>query len=174
MKNNNILIACLVAIICVMGVAFAAFSTSLTISGTGSIESSWGPIYIESCSCSVTTSKDTSNQPTASCTPASSGTTSTVSGTITTTMVLPGDKISCTFNVKNGGSLIAGAPTFTLDPATDTNFTVSAHSGTCLKAKSGTTLGSGTFKVDVEYKAETSSSKTIKVYANYSQGTSCS
>lgn len=173
MKNNNILIACLVAIICVMGVAFAAFSTTLTISGTGSIESTWGPIYIESCSCSVTTFKDSSNKPTASCTPASGGTSSTVAGTITTTMVLLGDKISCTFNVKNGGSLIAGAPTFTLDPATDSYFTVSAHSGTCLKAKSGTTLGTGTFKVDVEYKKEITSARTIKVYANYSQGTSC-
>jgi len=173
MKNNNVLIACLVAVICLMGVAFAAFTTTLTISGTGSIDSTWGPIYIDSCSCSVVTSKDTSNQPTASCTPLSGGSTSTVSGTISTSMILPGDKISCTFNVKNGGSLITSAPTFTLNPTTDTNFTVTAHSGTCLKAKTGSTLGSGSFKVDVEYKAETSASKTITVTANYAQGTTC-
>lgn len=174
MKNNNVLIACLIAVICLMGVAFAAFATSLTISGTGSIESTWGPIYINSCSCSVTTAMDTSNKPTATCTPASGGTTSSVSGTISTTMVLPGDKITCTFNVKNGGSLIAGAPTFTLNPATNNYFTVSAHSGTCIKANSGTTPGSGSFVVDVTYKAETSSSQTITVTANYAQGTTCS
>lgn len=173
MKNNNLLIACLVAVICLMGVAFAAFSTSLTISGTGSIESTWGPIYIDSCSCSVVTSKDTTNKPTATCTPVSGGTTTSVSGTIETSMVLPGDKISCTFNVKNGGSLIAAAPTFTLSPTTDSFFTVTAHSGTCIKAKSGTTLGSGSFKVDVEYKSETASSRTITVTANYAQGTTC-
>lgn len=172
MKKNNLIIAVLVAVIVLMGVGFAALSTTLKINGTGTISSTWGPIYIDSCSCSVTTSIDSSNKPTASCTPTSGGTSTQVTGTITTNMKLPGDVITCTFNVKNGGSLIAAAPTITAD--SNTYFTVVGQNGTCIKAKSGTTLGSGSFQVKVTYKSENSAAQSIKVYADYKQATSCS
>ena len=41
MKTNNIVMGVLVAVIAVMGVAFAAFSTTLNINGTATISSSW-------------------------------------------------------------------------------------------------------------------------------------
>lgn len=159
--NKNNLMMLLVFVVALMSVAFAALSTSLSITGTGTIDSKWGPIYINNCSCSVVTSVDTSNKPTATCAPATGGSNTTVTGTITASMKLPGDKVTCTFYVKNGGTLHAGQPK--LANGTNNYFTVTS-SATAIGAG-----GTGTLVVDVLYKAETSGSQTISVTADYGQ-----
>lgn len=170
MKSNNIIIGALAIAVIVMSVAFAAFSTSLKINGTANIASTWGPITITSCSCTSTTAKDTAHPSSATCTPASNG--STVTGTITANMVSPGDVVTCTFNTKNAGTLIAGVPTLSVNPTSNTYFTVAASGGTCIKASNGT----GSFKTTITYKDVTSaptSSQTFTVTAAYKQAATC-
>lgn len=100
MKSNNIIVGVLVAVVAVMGVAFAAFSTSLTINGTAEISSSWKINYTAG-SCTLTdsayVSSDVADQNTRG--------TVTVDGTglvkVTTYMVSPGDELTCEINVTN-------------------------------------------------------------------------
>jgi len=160
MKKNN-LILILLFVVALMAIVFAALSTSLSITGSGSLSGTWGPIYITKCACKVITSKDSSNPPTASCAPTTNSTTSTVSGTITTSMKLPGDKIACSFTVKNAGSFHAAVPT--MDIGTNTYFTVSSNQDAINAG------GTGVINVYVEYKSETSTSHTITVNADYKQ-----
>jgi len=160
MNKNNLMIL-LVFVVALMSVAFAALSTSLSITGTGTIDSIWGPIYIDSCSCSVVNSIDSSNKPTATCGPTSGGSNTTVTGTVTANMKLPGDKVTCTFYVKNGGTLHAGVPSLVSGP---NNYFRVTSSATTIGAG-----GTGTLVVNVEYKAETSGSQTIAVTADYGQ-----
>lgn len=171
MKSNNLIIGALVLTLVVMGVAYAAFSTTLTINGTASVESEWGPIYLNSCSCTSTTAKDTSHPSSATCTPVT-GSSTTILGTIEATMVSPGDVVTCTFNTKNEGTLIAAAPTLTVTPTSNSYYTVAASAGTCMKADGGT----GSFKVTITYKDVTTAptaSQAFVVKAAYSQGTTC-
>ena len=168
MKTNKIVMGALVAAIAVMGIAYAAFSTSLTINGTANIDSNWGPIYIKSCSCTGD----------ATCTPVSNGSNSTVTGTVTADLKKPGDTATCTFTVQNDGTLIAGVPTLEVknqaqNAVFSSNFfTVQASDGKCLAAN-----GSGTFKVTVGYKGDVTTaptgSETAVVVASYSQASSC-
>ena len=41
MKKNNIIITFLIAIVCIMAITYAAFSTTLNINGTANIDSNW-------------------------------------------------------------------------------------------------------------------------------------
>ncbi len=179
MKNMKIFtIVTLSVALIIIGIAYASFSQSLTVNGTGTIASSWGPVYISSCSCKSTTAKDANHPSSATCTPSTNGTTTSTTGTITATMISPGDEVTCTFNTVNAGTLIVAAPTFTYSPTSNDYFTVTASNGTCIKAKSGTTNGTGSFVVKVGYKStvttKPASNQTITVTPNFKQGTSCS
>lgn len=103
MKSNNIIVGVLVAVVAVMGVAFAAFTTNLTISGTATISSSWDIKYAPG-TCTVTDSKyvssTTENQ-------FSRGTVTVDDNglvNITTYMVSPGDELTCTITVTNNST----------------------------------------------------------------------
>ncbi len=177
MKNmKGFTISVLAVTLIIVGVAYAAFSQNLTVNGTGTISSKWGPIYITSCSCTSTTAKDSAHPSSATCTPTTEGTTTDTTGTITAKMVSPGDKVTCTFNTANDGTLHAAAPTFSVSPTSNDYFTVTAGSGTCIKAKA-TASGTGSFTVSVEYKstvtAKPSAAQTITVTPNYKQAASC-
>ena len=166
MKKNSMIIISLIIAVVIMAAAYAAFSTTLTVNGSGSISSVWKTPIITSCSCSATTSTDTVNPPTATCTPVSNGTTSI--GTISASMVLPGDLITCTFKTANNGTLHAGVPTISITGATST-ITAVGQNGTCIKAG-----GTGSFQIKVTYLSEGSTTTNLTATASYSQVASCS
>lgn len=96
MKTNNIIMGVLVAVIAVMGVAFAAFSTTLTIEGTASISSNWDIEYTTPAACTAT-SKDAGNR-------ASTGEIEVNDAgkvIMTADFATPGDTVTCTVLVTN-------------------------------------------------------------------------
>ena len=169
MKSNNIIMGVLVAVVAVMGVAFAAFSTTLSINGTASISSTWKVTFAAG-TCSNTTQKDSEK--------ASTGTVS-VSGTIATitaNMASPGDVLTCTITAKNEGTLPAIRKSWSVTTAvTDsTSYKVetTAPTAATLAAKNGTTVASETLTVKITYNnvtAKPSSSATFKAVATYAQ-----
>ncbi len=170
-NNNNIIIGALIAVIAVMGVAFAAFSANLTINGTATIASTWKVTFTAG-SCTSTVAKDAAAP--SSGTVAVSGTTAT----ITANMSSPGDKITCTIVAKNEGTLAAKRSDFVLSTplASATNYTVTLSptgEGTTLKAKAGTVAGGQeNLSVVIEYKnvtAKPSAAETFKATATYVQ-----
>lgn len=169
MKSNNIIMGVLVAVIAVMGVAFAAFSTTLTVNGTASISSTWNVTFAQG-TCSNTIQKDSGK--------ASTGTVS-VSGTtatITANMASPGDVLTCTIIAKNEGTLAAIRTSWSITNAVSdsTSYKVEATAPTAatLAAKSGSTVASETLTVKITYNnvtAKPSTSATFKAVATYEQ-----
>jgi len=170
MKSNNIIMGVLVAVIAVMGVAFAAFSTTLNINGTATISSEWN-VSFEAGTCSNTTQKDSGK--------ASTGTVS-VSGTTATVvanMASPGDVLTCTVKAKNNGTLAAIRDSWEITQAVSdsTSYTVavSAPTATTLAAKNGSTIASETLTMTITYKssvtAKPTSAATFKAVATYKQ-----
>ena len=45
MREKKIIIGVMCSLICIMAIAFAAFSTTLNINGTSSIESNWKVVF---------------------------------------------------------------------------------------------------------------------------------
>ncbi len=171
MKRNNIIIGVLAAVIVIMGVAFAAFSTTLNINGNANISSNWSIAFVPG-EC-TSTSKDSSNP--------SSGTVS-VSGTTATVvanMSSPGDILTCTVKVQNQGTLDAVRTSWSLmQNVTDTtSYTVSlsptTNPGSVLVAKSGDTVAEETLTMTITYNSgvtsKPSGAATFKAVATYEQ-----
>lgn len=115
--SKNLVIGLLCAVVCVMSVAFAAFSTQLNVSGTAGVGSTWD-IKLGGVSCTVT--------------PVSTGTPITNVGpaapwaafqgvnedetavTVGASLVSPGDSATCTIEMVNDGSLAAKVSTLSL------------------------------------------------------------
>ena len=105
--NKNLLIGMLCAVLCVMAVAYAAFSTTLNINGTTTIDSTWD-VHFE------TTGEDINK---CDVTPASGGEPGSVVGTVSEvkatsatvsmSFTQPGDKAVCKLKVVNKGTLDA-------------------------------------------------------------------
>ncbi len=169
-NNNNIIIGALIAVIAVMGIAFAAFSANLTINGTATIASTWNVTFTKG-TCTAT-SKDSAAP--SSGTVAVSGTTAT----ITANMSSPGDVLTCTIIAKNEGTLAAKRSNFVMSSAlaSATNYKVDLSptgEGTTLKAKAGTVEGGQeTLTVKITYNnvtAKPSAAETFKATATYVQ-----
>lgn len=169
-KSNNIIMGVLVAVVAVMGVAFAAFSTTLNINGTATISSTWNVAFVAG-TCTNTTQKDPVSK--------SSGTV-TVSGTTATivaSMASPGDVLTCTITTQNQGTLAAIRESWAanaLSTADATNYTVTATAPTAatLAAKNGSTVASETLTVTIAYKDVTTkptAAATFKATATYKQ-----
>ena len=100
--SKNIVIGLLCTVLCVMAVAYAAFSTSLEINGTATISSTWN-VAIQDIQC--TTEKGNSN--------GVNVTAPTVKGQGTTSAEIgvsfnqPGDKMTCKVIIANNGTLEA-------------------------------------------------------------------
>ncbi len=167
MNNKNILIGGLLAVILVMAVGYAVFSTTLTVNGTANITSSWNVGYdtTKTSGTGVITTTGT----------ASAGTItydSAQAATIAPSLVAPGDSVTYTLTVKNTGSLAAtlGTPTITnptgctvsgltcTSTSGNIKFTVTAPASSSLAASTGTT----TFTVKAEYVNKTVSSATTE------------
>lgn len=162
MKEKGILIVMLCTVVIVMSVAFAAFSSNLTINGTAGIASTWNVAFdADNSSCSDGSSI------------AVGGTTATLSVRLET----PGDEVTCTIGVKNTGTLDAKLASITSTPTGDApiTFTVSPTEDD-LETRPVLVKGTGTESITVKitYDADTEGqpediTNTILVSANYVQ-----
>jgi len=112
--SKNLVIGLLCTVLCVMAVAYAAFSTSLTINGTASIDSTWN-VAITDVTCTKTTATGGVTVPDA---------TKIVEGTTATIGVKfnqPGDAMDCVITVTNSGSLDGKLTAVTTTPETIVN-----------------------------------------------------
>ncbi|MBR3209988.1 MAG: hypothetical protein IKF82_06980 [Bacilli bacterium] len=117
-RNKNILIFSLLGVLVVMSIAYAAFSTALSISSTATINTSWNVGFDTTKTSGTgvitpTTGKTGATAPTGSITFPDAQ-----HATITTTLNQPGDKVVYTFTIKNTGSLAATLSAPTLSSAT--------------------------------------------------------
>ncbi len=102
-KNKNALIGGLLAIVFVMAVGYAAFSTQLNVNGTANVTSSWD-VHIQSITAGTT------DAGTLTGTAQDLGTSigeDKLSATFSNTLMAPGDSITYTIVVKNAGTLPA-------------------------------------------------------------------
>ena len=97
MKQKKIIIVSLCIAVCIMVIGFAAFSTTLNINGTSSIESNWSVVFTNIQELSKTNGVTINSAPTAS------GTTATFD----VDLQKPGDKIEYQITVENEGTLDA-------------------------------------------------------------------
>ena len=128
-KKNNIIIGSLCAVVLLMVVGYAAFSSVLNIKGTSKVSSNWN----------VHISNITVLQTTGSATNAEDPSWDALTGTFKTNLVSPGDAMEYNVEIYNEGTLDAVLEKITL---TDSNnpaikFTASGlEEGTILKAGS--------------------------------------
>ena len=97
MKQKKIIIVSLCIAVCIMVIGFAAFSTTLNINGTSSIESNWSVEFTNIQELSKSSGVTINNAPTAS------GTTATFD----VDLEKPGDAIEYQITVENSGTLDA-------------------------------------------------------------------
>ena len=97
MKQKKIIIVSLCVVVCIMAVGFAAFSTTLNINGTSSIESNWKVVFTNIQELNKSSGVTINNPPTAS------GTTATFD----VDLEKPGDSIEYQITVENQGTLDA-------------------------------------------------------------------
>ncbi|MBR2832930.1 MAG: hypothetical protein IKE75_00565 [Bacilli bacterium] len=155
-KKKNILIGGLLAIVLVMAVGYAAFATTLNISGSASISSSWN-VHFDTTKTSGTGVVATTGTATGGTISYSDGQHATISST---GLVAPGDSATYTLTILNTGSLPATLGAITLSGTSCTvsgltctstsgniKFTVTNPSPTALPA----TSGSATMTVKAEY-----------------------
>lgn len=102
--SKNIVIGMLCAVVCIMAVAYAAFSTSLTVTTTATVASNWC-VKIKTASCPTKTpaTGGAANSVTAGVETA----TDALSATVSMSFTQPGDTASCIVTYENCGSLNA-------------------------------------------------------------------
>ncbi len=190
MTNNrkNVMIAMLLAVLVVMAVAYAAFSTALTINGTATISSSWD-VKFDSTKTSGTGVIATTIGKTGGTAP-SGGTIAYSNGdttaTLGATLYQPGDTVVYTLTVKNSGSLAAtlGTPTMTAtsggscsgsgtstvctSTAGHVEFTIGSFSKTSLTANGGTATINVTAKFKNTTVSNLASGEQLKVAVTFS------
>lgn len=103
MEKKNLVMVCLCAVIAVMAVAYAAFSSTLTVDGSVSATGTFNVHYVQvgegNCTAKVTKGLT-----------ASSGTITTSGNdkaTLTVSLVTPGDEVECQIKVLNEGTISA-------------------------------------------------------------------
>ena len=164
MKEKKIIIGVMCALICIMGVAYAAFATNLVINGTASIESTWSVVFTKIEEVSKTSGVTITEVPTAS------GTTATFNVDLKS----PGDKIEYQITVSNQGSLDAIIDDIVASElgSDAIKFSISGISKGDKLAKSAST----TFNIVIEYNNNITSQpsitdNTLTISVNYVQDT---
>lgn len=100
MEKKNLVMVCLCAAIAIMAVAYAAFSTTLTVNGTINATGNFAVEYVETGTCTGT--KVGQQVPTGTITK------ETATGAkLAVKLYTPGDVVTCTIQVKNTGNLAA-------------------------------------------------------------------
>lgn len=165
--RTTALIIALVLVITGIGVAFAAFSQNLTISGTATVQSSsWKVFFTNSSSGSDPGSTGVSLTPTLSNTNGLTVTATNVSNTLKTasftwsgTLKTPGDKIMYTLYIRNTGSYNAkltsiNTPSLTCTKSSSSDPTTCSHinygvftdtAGTTRVPQNTTTIAAGNY-----------------------------
>ena len=110
--SKNLVIGMLCAVICIMAVAYAAFSTTLNINGTASIESSWGVRIKDAPSCTFKSATASSATTAPACAEgvnmcATATKNSDTLATVNMKFQQPGDTATCTVTYENYGTLDA-------------------------------------------------------------------
>ena len=128
LKTKNALIGGLLAIVFVMAVGYAAFAQQLTINGTASISSTWDVHFVEE------NDPDVTGTPGVSGATAPTGSISYTDGynaSITANLIQPGDSITFTLTIENGGNISAdlGTPTVTMSGDEDGTGNLTATKG---------------------------------------------
>ena len=100
MEKKNLVMVCLCAAIAIMAVAYAAFSTTLTVDGTINATGNFAVEYVETGTCTGT--KVGQQTPTGTITKNSA-----TGATLVVSLFTPGDIVTCTIDVENTGSLKA-------------------------------------------------------------------
>ncbi len=107
MNKKTVMAVTLCAMLAVMAVVYAAFQTTLTVTTTTTQSGNFS-LQLIAAKASVTGTPGltgAANSPTASCTSTSGSTT----GTMSATLYQPGDTVTCSWKVKNTGTLGAKA-----------------------------------------------------------------
>ena len=94
MKQKRIIIVSLCVAVCIMAIGFAAFSTTLSINGTSSIESNWSVVFTNIQELSKTSGVTINSNPTAS----------GITATFDVSLESPGDSIEYQITVANQGT----------------------------------------------------------------------
>lgn len=177
--SKNLVIGLLCAVVCIMAVAYAAFSTTLTINGTATISSNWN-VKITAIECEATAVK---GGQAAAVTKSFSNTTAQFNMTFNQ----PGDTGVCTVTITNAGSLNAKVDKIsvvatdsvgaTTEEADNIRYSVSGiEQGTTLAASKTNTYVVNAQYVDIKDEAGNSvaltdktKSKTLTVTIDYVQ-----
>lgn len=170
-KSKNILIGGLLVIVLLITVAFAAFSTSLNITGNASITSSWNVGF--------DTTKQSGSGVIATTGTATAGSityANAQSASFSPSFVKPGDSVTYTLTIKNTGTLAASLGTPTLTSSTCTvsgltcttssghiKFTVTAPASSSLAASGTTTMTVKAEFVNAAVSSSTTESATLTV-----------
>lgn len=101
MEKKNLVMVCLCAAIAIMAVAYAAFSTTLTVNGTINATGNFAVEYVETGNCTAT-NKAGQDTPTGTIVKNSA-----LGATLAVSLYTPGDVVTCTIDVKNEGNLAA-------------------------------------------------------------------
>lgn len=185
MKNKNFIIGALLAILIVMGIGYAAFSSVLTINGSANINSSWNVAFDTTKTTNVsgviskTTGFSGGTAPDGTVSYDGSGQTANINATLRQ----PGDKVTFNLTIKNTGTIAAklGTPSISGTNCTPSGLTCTTSSGhikftvgnpasSSLAASTGTT----TITVTAEFPNTTVASSStenasIKVTLNATQ-----
>lgn len=162
MKKNNIILTLLVAIVAIMAITYAAFSTSLNITGSSTITSKWD----------VKITNVTTKNILGDATKAFEPVVSETAVTFKTDLVQPGDSMTYEVTIKNEGTIDAKVDSIqmTKSPNPAITFSVSGvNENDLLKAGETTT-----YDVTVAYNSNVTSqpdelSGTLTVKLNYVQ-----
>ncbi len=162
MRNSkNVIIVVICIAVLFMGVGYAVLSSKLTISGSGTIASTWD-VKITGVTCSGTGDAYNVSNPTYSST----------SATLNVGLKKPTDVMTCTITIKNNGSLNAKLSSVSNSSTGSSSVTVAINGITA----NSTVLNSGkelTFTVKLSYSVGTSGitnwSKTINITTTWVQ-----
>lgn len=148
-KHKNILIGGLVAIVLIMAVGYAAFATQLNINGTASVASTWD-VHIKNITPGTPVGTAVNKAATVG--------ESKLTAAFETELVAPGDSLTYTVEVENGGTLDAKLSDLTLTPTASSAITYTSDG----IAKDDVIAAGATksFTVTVTYNASSTGSMT--------------
>ena len=166
--SKNLVIGILCAVVCVMAVAYAAFTQNLNVNGTAEITGKWDVKFTAiSCVTSGTASSDQSGLV---------GTTG-LTAKVNFTLVAPGDSAYCDLTVTNGGNIPARFVELSLGAGvTEASLAVSPIIITISRPDALLAVGaSHVWRVNASYDSNTTTlqdavtTKTATITLNYQQ-----
>ena len=180
-QKKNLLIGGLLAIVVLMGIAYAAFASNLTITGTGSVSSNWciGFDSTRTSDYQATAGISGGTVPTGSMAFSgdSCGSNYKTTASLNASFKQPGDKVEYTLTIGNKGTLAAAIESITVDSqsvTSDTTITkgnikyiIEMPESTSLAVNATTTMKvTAMFQNDTEVTSSTNEQQTISVSIN--------